>query len=54
MTVYCEDLICETHGEGDILNLADARVTVIQRSGISDGVVTLYVYGSTAALTTIE
>lgn len=54
MTVYCEDLICETHGEGDILNLSEALTPLIQRSGISEGVVNLYVYGSTAALTTIE
>jgi len=52
--MYCEDLICETHGEGDILNLSDLLMPVIQRSGISDGILCLYVYGSTAALTTIE
>ncbi|WAI01244.1 secondary thiamine-phosphate synthase enzyme YjbQ [Methanogenium organophilum] len=52
--MYQEDLVCRTNGEGDILNLSEDILQVIQRSGISDGIISLYVYGSTAALTTIE
>lgn len=52
--MYQKDIICRTHGEGDVLNLSEDLQQVIVRSGISDGIICLYVYGSTAALTTIE
>ena len=52
--MYQEDLVCHTNGEGDILNLSENLQQVIQKSGISDGIICLYLYGSTAALTTIE
>ncbi len=52
--MYQEDIVCRTHGEGDILNLSSPLQQVIQRSGIRDGIICGYVQGSTAALTTIE
>ena len=54
MDMYQEDIVCRTHGEGDILNLSNPLEQVIQRSGIRDGIMSVYVQGSTAALTTIE
>ena len=52
--MYQEDLAFRTHGEGDILNLSDPLQQVTQRSGIRDGIICVFVPGSTAALTTIE
>jgi secondary thiamine-phosphate synthase enzyme len=43
-----------TRGEGDILNLTPDVQKVVQKSGIREGLVHLFVTHSTAALTTIE
>lgn len=52
--MYQEDIVCRTNGEGDIHNLSDLLRQVVQRSGIRDGIMCLFVPGSTVALTTIE
>ena len=54
MEMYQENLVFRTAGEGDILNLSEPFRQVVQRSGIRDGMISAYVPGSTAALTTIE
>ena len=54
MDMYQEDIVWRTHGEGDIHNLSDLLLEVVRRSGISDGILFLFVPGSTVALTTIE
>ena len=54
MDMYQEDIVCRTDGEGDIHNLSDLLLQVVKRSGISDGILFLFVPGSTVALTTIE
>ena len=43
-----------TNGEGDILNVSEQVRRLVRESGITTGVVTCFVQGSTAALTTIE
>ena len=48
------ELFVETHGEGDIIDLSQAVQDIVAESGIRDGQVSVFVKGSTAAITTIE
>lgn len=44
----------ETRGNGHTLNITSSVQQLVQNSGLASGVVTLFVVGSTAGLTTIE
>jgi secondary thiamine-phosphate synthase enzyme len=44
----------DTHGEGDIINLTPAVEDSVRKSDVNTGLVTIFVVGSTAAVTTIE
>ena len=54
MRVVTRDLELRTKGESDILNITEEIADEIESSKIRNGVVTIFVKGSTAALTTIE
>jgi len=54
MTVKSQELKFRTHREGEILDLTDQIQGIVESSKLKDGVVTLFVPGSTGALTTIE
>jgi secondary thiamine-phosphate synthase enzyme len=43
-----------TRGQGDAHDITDLASEAVARSGISSGLVTVFVVGSTAAVTTIE
>lgn len=43
-----------TSGQGDMHDLSEAVASAVAASGLSDGIVTVCVIGSTAAVTTIE
>lgn len=43
-----------TYGEGTVIDLSGEVAAVVRESGISEGLVSIFVVGSTAALTTIE
>lgn len=43
-----------THGEGEIVNLTPRVEQAIAESGVREGLATVFVTGSTAAVTTIE
>jgi secondary thiamine-phosphate synthase enzyme len=43
-----------TRGQGDAHNLTDLVASAVARSNITAGIVTVFVVGSTAAVTTIE
>ncbi|WP_292520796.1 secondary thiamine-phosphate synthase enzyme YjbQ [Methanoculleus sp.] len=43
-----------THGEGEIVNLTPRVEQAVAESGIREGLATVFVEGSTAAVTTIE
>jgi secondary thiamine-phosphate synthase enzyme len=45
---------CATTGQGDAKNLTEIVAAQVRRSGLRNGVVTVFVVGSTAAVTTIE
>jgi secondary thiamine-phosphate synthase enzyme len=43
-----------TRGQGDALDVTDLVVDAVRSTDIQDGIVTVFVVGSTAAVTTIE
>jgi secondary thiamine-phosphate synthase enzyme len=54
MGMFQKEFTVQTHGEGDIVNLSAQLAGLVRESGIGEGLATLFVPGSTAALTTIE
>src|SRR2546430_8307164 len=54
MTVESQIVRLATQKEGEILDITDKVQTIVENGTISNGVVFLFVPGSTAALTTIE
>jgi secondary thiamine-phosphate synthase enzyme len=45
---------CQTDGRSDVIDVTSAVAEQIRTTGVRDGLVTLFVSGSTAALTTVE
>ncbi len=54
MTVDSQALRFRTHHEGEILDITDQTQRIVASSKLKNGVATLFVPGSTGALTTIE
>ena len=54
MTVVTKSIKIKTKGENDILDLTSEIDAKIKESEIFNGIVTVFVVGSTGALTTIE
>jgi secondary thiamine-phosphate synthase enzyme len=54
MTVVTKDIILQTKGNCDILDITSQVARKVEESGVSNGIVTLFVVGSTAGITTIE
>jgi secondary thiamine-phosphate synthase enzyme len=52
--MYRTTITFTTHGEGEIVDLTPKVRDAVRASGIADGLVHLFVTGSTAAITTIE
>ncbi|MHC1567357.1 MAG: secondary thiamine-phosphate synthase enzyme YjbQ [Candidatus Syntropharchaeia archaeon] len=54
MTVVTEEIEFDTQGEVEIIDITESVSEKIQNSGVKDGTVTIFVPGSTGAVTTIE
>jgi secondary thiamine-phosphate synthase enzyme len=54
MTVHSKVLQIKSKGEDDIIDLTKHTAKVVLDSKLTDGIVTVFVVGSTAAITTIE
>jgi secondary thiamine-phosphate synthase enzyme len=54
MAVYTALLRIQTEGEGQIVDLTDGLASALSSAEVSDGVLTVFVTGSTAAITTME
>jgi secondary thiamine-phosphate synthase enzyme len=54
LTVVTKQLSVNTRGEGDILDVTEDVAEAVIESSLKNGVVTIFVPGSTGALTTIE
>jgi secondary thiamine-phosphate synthase enzyme len=54
MPLHIGRLEFSTEGEGDVIDLTDGVESVIRSSGVESGVATVFVPGSTAAITAME
>jgi len=54
MSVVTEELHFDTKGEVEIVDITDKVNSKLRESSIKDGIVTIFVPGSTGAVTTIE
>jgi secondary thiamine-phosphate synthase enzyme len=54
VTVHTGLLRLETEGEAQIVDLTEGVLAVVRQSGVAAGVVSVFVTGSTAAVTTME
>jgi secondary thiamine-phosphate synthase enzyme len=52
--MYTAEISLKTSGEGGIIDITPQANRIVAESGISFGIINLFVEGSTAALTTIE
>jgi len=54
MTVITKGISLQTGGNCDIVDITDKVRQQLASSGVNDGIVTLFVSGSTAGITTVE
>ena len=54
MAVYSDERSFRTRGENDVVDLTDTVNDVLKHSGLREGLVNIFVPGSTGAVTTIE
>src|ERR687888_2128981 len=54
MTVITKTIKINSKGENDMVDITDQTSKAIQESKLKDGIVTVFVSGSTAAMTTVE
>ncbi len=54
MSVYCGEVNIETNGDVDIVDITSDVQDVISKSKIKDGIVCVFVPGSTGSVTSIE
>jgi secondary thiamine-phosphate synthase enzyme len=52
--VHSGRLSFSTQGDGDVIDLTDGVTSVVRQAGVEDGLVSVFVPGSTAAITTME
>jgi secondary thiamine-phosphate synthase enzyme len=52
--VHTGELRFSTQGDGDVVDLTDGVQSFVAATGVSDGAVSLFVPGSTAAITAME
>jgi thiamine phosphate synthase YjbQ (UPF0047 family) len=54
MSVITKVITVSSNGEGDMTDITRQTDESIRASGLQDGIVTIFVSGSTASITTIE
>ena len=54
MSVTTENISLKTKGEGDTRDITGEVASVVQKSALQNGIVTVFVPGSTGGVTTIE
>ena len=54
MTVITKTTSIKTRGENDMIDITGQTSKAVEESKLKDGIVTVFVSGSTAAITTIE
>ena len=54
MATYSGELRLRTAGHGDAVDLTEGIARIVEQAGVADGAVSVFVPGSTAAITTME
>jgi len=54
LTVVTKDITLQSKGDCDIIDITSQVAESVEESGVNSGIVTLFVVGSTAGITTIE
>jgi secondary thiamine-phosphate synthase enzyme len=54
MTVITKDITLQSKGNCDIIDITSRVAKNVEESGVNSGIVTLFIVGSTAGITTIE
>ena len=54
MTVITKTTQIKTKGENDMIDITEQTLKAVEQSKLEDGIITVFVSGSTAAVTTIE
>jgi len=54
MTVVTKDIALQSKGNCDIIDITPQVAKNVEESGVNSGIVTLFIVGSTAGITTIE
>ena len=54
MTVITKAIKINSNGENDMVDITDQTLKAVQETNIKDGIVTVFVSGSSGAITTIE
>jgi secondary thiamine-phosphate synthase enzyme len=54
MTVIAKDITLQSRGNCDIIDITSQVAKNVEKSGVNSGIVTLFIVGSTAGITTIE
>src|SRR5918999_6011640 len=54
MAVHTGQLRFSTEGDGDVIDLTEGVQSVLESSGVESGIVSVFVPGSTAAVTAME
>ena len=54
MSIHQDEIHIDTNGEVDIINITSQLENTIKKSTIKNGIICVYIAGSTGALTTIE
>jgi len=54
MGVYYDEINVKTKGEVDIINITDDIQNIVSKSKLKEGIVCIFVKGSTGTITTIE
>lgn len=54
MTTFYEEIIKESDGNSQIINITDDTARIAVKSGVKNGLVTVFSIGSTSCVTTLE
>jgi secondary thiamine-phosphate synthase enzyme len=54
MALHSGELALSTRGDADMIDITDGVQRVVGTAGVDDGIVSVFVRGSTAAITTME
>jgi secondary thiamine-phosphate synthase enzyme len=54
MRISTKNILLRTKGENDVIDISEKTIEAVNESSIENGLITIFVGGSTAAITTIE